>query len=130
MTRKAFILYAVIVSVVEELVLVAALLFVLPAVGVRLPLWAVIGVVVVMGAVSVVLTHLNLKAIVLRPKQSPDVGGRGRVVKVLDPHGYVRIGNELWPAVCESCVVHTGSSVAVVRMDGLRLVVEPVDDET
>lgn len=129
MTRRAFLLYAVVVSALEELVLLAVLLVVLPAAGLHLPPWAVVALAVAMAVNSVVLTRVNLRAIVLRPAKSPDVGIQAQVVNVLDPRGYVRVGNELWPAVCESGMVDRGTKVTVVRMDGLRLVVEPVVDE-
>jgi len=126
---RAFLVYAVAVSLIEQAVLLVVLLLVLPAVGVVVPVWGVGLSVAVLGTVSVVLTRLNLKTIGLRPAKSPDIGVRARVVRALEPRGYVRVGNELWPAVCESGRVENGGQVTVVRMDGLRLVVEPAGDE-
>lgn len=129
MKTRAFLVYAVAVSLIEQAVLLVVLLLVLPAVGVVVPVWGVGLSVAVLGTVSVVLTRLNLKTIGLRPAKSPDIGVRARVVRALEPRGYVRVGNELWPAVCESGRVENGGQVTVVRMDGLRLVVEPAGDE-
>jgi len=81
----------------------------------------------ILAATSIVLTHLNLKAIARRPIRSPDVGVRAIVVRSLAPKGYVRVGNELWPALCETASGERGREVAVVRMEGLRLIVAPGD---
>ena len=127
MSRRSFLVYAVFVSLLEQAVLLAVLLLALPAVGVVLPAWSIVLIVLIMAGTSVVLTWLNLKAIGLRPSRYPDVGVHARVVRDLAPRGYVRVGNELWPATCESGPLETGVDVRVTRMDGLRLVVEPVD---
>ncbi|MCK9356683.1 MAG: hypothetical protein M0R22_06015, partial [Dehalococcoidia bacterium] len=57
-----------------------------------------------------------------------DVGLNAVVVRSLTPEGYVRVGNELWPARCETGHVARGRRVSIVRMDRLRLVVEPADE--
>lgn len=129
MNARPFLVYAVVVSLLEEAALVGFLLLVLPRVGLVVPAWGVIVAVLVMAATSAVLTWLNLKALVLKPARSPDVGVRGRVVKALAPRGYVRVGNELWSAECGNGTVAVGERVIVTRMDGFRLVVEPVKDD-
>jgi membrane protein implicated in regulation of membrane protease activity len=126
---RAFLVYAIVTSLAEQAGLLVVLLLVLPSVGVVVPRWGVILAVAVLGTVSVVLTWLNLRAIRLKPACSPDVGVYGRVVKTLAPRGYVRVGNELWPAASESGVVESGAQVVVVRMEGLRLVVERADEQ-
>ena len=129
MKTRAFLVYSIVVSLLQQVALLVVLLLVLPSVGVVLPPWGVILAVVVLGTVSVVLTRLNLRAIGLKPACSPDVGVYGRVVKTLAPRGYVRVGNELWPAASESGVIESGAQVIVVRMEGLRLVVEHAEDQ-
>jgi membrane protein implicated in regulation of membrane protease activity len=130
MKPRAFLIYAIVVSLLEQVAVLTVMLVILPSVGIIVPAWAVILVAGSLATVSVVLTRWNLKAVGLAPVRSPDVGVYARVVKTLEPRGYVRVGNELWPAVCESCVVEHGARVKVIRMDGLRLVVEPTEDET
>ena len=129
MKTRAFVVYSVVMSLLDQVVLLFVLLVVLPAVGLTVPRSGIVLGVVVLAVVSVVLTWLNLKAVGLKTTRSPDVGVRGRVVKTLAPGGYVRVGNELWPAVCETGRVESGESVTVVRMDGLRLVVERATEE-
>ena len=128
MRRRAFLVYALVTSLLEMAVLLTVLLWVLPSAGVVVPPVFTIAAVSALATTSLVLTHLNLKAIARRPVRSPDVGVRAVVVRPLAPKGYVRVGNELWPALCETSHVERGSEVTVVRMDGLRLVVAPVDE--
>jgi len=128
MRSRAFLAYAIVTSLLELAALLAVLLWVLPAAGLVVPRGFVILSTVILTAVSVVLTCLNFKAIRLRPVRSPDVGADAVVVRSLTPEGYVRVGNELWPARCETGHVARGRKVSVVRMDRLRLVVEPADE--
>jgi len=128
MKRRAFLVYAVVTSILEMAVLLAVLLWVLPSLGLLIPRPFTVLAASLLAASSIVFTHLNLKAIARRPVRSPDVGVRAVVVRSLAPKGYVRVGNELWPALCETSQVERGREVAVVRMDGLRLIVAPVDD--
>ncbi len=117
-----------VVSLLQQAALLVVLLLILPEVGVAVPAWGIVVAALALAGLQVTLTWLNVKSIVLRPTLSPDVGVRGRVVKALAPRGYVRVGNELWPAVSESGAVAVGVDVMVTRMEGLRLVVEPVAD--
>jgi membrane protein implicated in regulation of membrane protease activity len=126
LNTRSFLLYAIVVSLIEQAVLLAVLLVLLPAVGLALPVWAVVGIVLALATVSVVLTRLNLRAIGLKPARSPDVGVRGKVVRALEPRGYVRVGNELWPATTEGESLPPGREVTVRRMDGLLLIVDAV----
>ncbi len=82
---RAFLVYAVVVSVLELALLLAVLLLVLPALGLKVPDWAVALIATGMTLMSVILTKLNLRAIGIRPSRSPDVGVRAQVVKALEP---------------------------------------------
>ena len=108
--------------------MLVVLLWVLPSVGIAVPPFAVATAAALLAATSVVLTRLNLRAVGLKPSRSPDVGVYGMAVRTLDPRGYVRVGNELWPALSERGSVVSGTLVVVVRMEGFRLVVQPADE--
>jgi membrane-bound ClpP family serine protease len=126
---RPFLVYAIATSLLEQAALLVVLLIVLPEFGVVAPAWFVVAAALALVAVSVGLTRLNLKAIALRPACSPDVGVRGRVVRALMPRGYVRVGNELWPAVSEGGSIAAGAPVVVTRMERFRLVVAPAADD-
>ncbi len=124
MKGRSFLVYAISVSLVEQAILLVVLLLILPAAGIVVPVWGVILAVVILATVSVVLTRLNLRTLALKGSHSPDVGVHGRVVKALDPRGYVRIGNELWAAKSEGEPLTEGQEVKVLRMESLLLIVE------
>ncbi len=128
MKSRAFLVSAVVTSLLELGALLAVLLWVLPSAGIVVPRGFVVLVTAILTAVSTVLTYLNLKAIRLRPVRSPDVGVLAVVVRSLTPEGYVRVGNELWLARCETEHVARGRKVSIVRIDRLRLVVKPADE--
>lgn len=59
------------------------------------------------------------------------VGRTGTVERDLAPHGYVRVGNELWrgEALPEHGPVASGRRVRVRSIDGLTLMVEPEPED-
>lgn len=128
MRGRSFLVYAIAVSVLEQVLLLLVLLVILPLAGIAVPIWFVVLCMAILGTVSVVLTRLNLRTVGLKVTRSPDVGMRGRVVKALTPRGYVRVGGELWAATSEGEYITEGQEVQVRRMEGLRLYVAPVDE--
>ncbi len=128
MKGRSFLAYAVVISLLEQVVLLFVLLWVLPQFGIVVPLWLVISAAALLAVISIVLTRLNVRTLALKVLHSPGVGTYGRVVTPLAPRGYVRIGNELWPAIAEGEALSEGQGVRVVRMRYLRLIVEAVDD--
>jgi membrane-bound ClpP family serine protease len=57
-------------------------------------------------------------------------GASGVAREILDPGGYVRVGSELWKARVfpEREPVPAGTAIRVIELQGLELIVEPVDD--
>jgi membrane protein implicated in regulation of membrane protease activity len=57
------------------------------------------------------------------------VGERGVAEGAIDPEGWVRVGPELWRARRrrDAAPIAAGRAVRVVAVDGLELVVEPLD---
>ncbi len=52
------------------------------------------------------------------------IGARGVAIERLGPDGRVRVGDEIWNAVCET-PVNPGAEVEITGVDGLRLRVRP-----
>ncbi|MBN1855717.1 MAG: NfeD family protein [Dehalococcoidia bacterium] len=129
MKGRGFLAYAVFMSVLEEVALLGLCLWLLPALGIRVPLWLVVTLAVIVGGYSIVLTRLNLRSLGRRPVTSPDIGLRARVVTSLEPDGYVRVGNELWSATSEGASLEKGRHVTIVRIEGMRVFVKPESDE-
>jgi membrane-bound ClpP family serine protease len=120
---RSFLVYAIVVSLTEQVVLFVLTLWVLPSIGIAVPSWLIATLSLVLGGQSVVLTWVNLKTLNRRPLFSPDTGARARAVGRLEPTGYVRVENELWAAVSDGPAVESGETVVVLRREGMRLVV-------
>ena len=127
MRGKPFLVYAIVLSLAEQAVLLFVLLWLLPRVGLEVPAWAVVLLAASLAAYSVVLTRLNYRALNQIPIQSPAIGAHGRVVQTLNPRGYVKLGNELWSAEVEGRHLVQGEEVVVLRVAGLLLTVAPVE---
>ena len=100
MRTRLFTLYSIVITLLEEAALVVIVLLVLPEVGISIPLWGLIALVVASGVLSYVLYRLGKKALARRPLVALEdlIGSRGEVVEPLVPQGYVRIRGELWKA--------------------------------
>jgi hypothetical protein len=57
------------------------------------------------------------------------LGRAGVAVCDLDPDGVVQVASEEWSARSEGGTIAKGTAVRVIRVDGLRLVVEPAGEE-
>jgi len=125
MKYKRYTAYVIITTMLEETVLVAAVLWLLPRFGINIPLWGLILMMIALGIYACVTYRLGKKALDKKPIFSPDVGKRGRAVTPISPTGYVRINGELWRASCSSSI-GAGEEIAVVGMEGMTLLISPV----
>ena len=119
---------AVVTTVLEEVVLVAVVLWGLPELDIYIPLWGLIAIMVIWAANAVIFYRIGSRALRRRPVSGlgSAVGSRGKVISPLAPDGVVRIGDELWEARSLTGTLEVGEEVAVVEQDGLKLVVEAV----
>ena len=122
---NARLIVAIISTMLEEAALAVIVLFGLPELGVEIPLAGLIALMVAWLAVSVIIYRIGSRALRQKPLEKlPDmVGSRGKVVSPLAPEGLIRIEGELWVAKSASGKMNLGNKVAVVKQDGLRLVV-------
>jgi membrane-bound serine protease (ClpP class) len=122
---RARLALAIFTTTLEEIAIYCICRWVLPEFDIRLPVAAVVGIMVAWGIFSVSLFVLTSN--VLR-KQIPTglpsmVGTRGRVTSALSPEGMVRIKGELWVAKSKAGPIKVGEEIEVVEEDGLNLVV-------
>ena len=124
---------AVVSSILEQTALVIIVLWGLPRIGVEMPLWGSITLLVFVmagwGTWSVIIYRKGSQALKLKPVIGlPDmIGSRGEVVRPLTPQGLVKIRGELWVAEAESGEVNPDREVVVVGQDRLKLVVRESD---
>ncbi len=120
---------AIISTILEEIAIVVIVLLGLPRLGIQIPLWGLIALMVVWGAYSVTTYRIGSRALRRKPLLNlPDmVGSKGKVVSPLAPEGLVRIKGELWVAKSASDEIEPGEEVTVVGQDRLKLVVQGSD---
>jgi len=127
MKGRKYTAYAITTSLLEELALVAVVLWLLPGIGINIPLWGLILLMIALGAYSYMTYKLEKKALDKKPIILPDIGSRGKVTTPLTPRGYVRIGAELWKASSTDSSIDAGEKVVVIGMQGMTLLVAPFD---
>lgn len=112
-------------TVLEEMVIAVIMLLGLPLLGVRIPSWGTIAIMVVWAGYSTFTHLLGARALgrehlVGLPNM---VGARGQVVSPLNPEGLVRIKGELWVAKSGGGELKQGTGVIVVAQERLKLIV-------
>ena len=111
----------------EEAILVAVVLWLLPQFNVNLPLW-VLGILIVALAIySYIMYRVGRSTFLIRPKVAAEaiIGNEGKVTKRLAPEGYVKVQGVLWKATCVESELEVDDEVVVVGIEGLRLIVSP-----
>ena len=120
---------AIVSTLLEEAALVAIFLVGLPQLGIELPLWVLIAVMVAWAALAAILYRTGSRALRRQPVVglSAMVGSKGRVVSPLEPEGIIIIGGELWRAKSAGHKIDVGDEVIVKGQDGIKLIVAKSD---
>ena len=111
----------------EESILVAAVLWLLPRLNIHVPLW-VLGILMVALAIySYVMYRVGRPTFLMRPKVAAEtiIGNEGKVTKRLAPDGYVKVQGVLWKATCTESELEIGDEVVVAGIESLKLIVSP-----
>lgn len=131
MKRPARTSLTILVVLLDEIILATIILFVLWRLGIHLPLWGVIALVVALGAIFLIL--YTLIAPVLKRKQVTGgegmLGLEGRVVTPLTPKGVIKVRGELWKAYSTGASISADEEVIVIGLEGLKLLVRCKDVE-
>lgn len=116
---------AVVSTTLEEVALAAAVLWGLPRLGIHIPLWILIIVMLSWGTYAIVTYRMGSRALRKKPVTGllNMVNSKGEVVSPLMPEGMVKIKGELWAAKSESGSMNPGEKITVVGQDRLKLVV-------
>jgi membrane protein implicated in regulation of membrane protease activity len=116
-------------SLLEQAALVAVVLWLLPKVAINIPLWGLILMMIALGLYNYITYRLGKKALDKKPMISPYIGSRGRTTTPVSPKGYVRVNGELWQASSNS-IIDSGEEIAVVGIEGMTLLVSPVQKDS
>ena len=111
----------------EEVVLVAIVLWLLPHFNINIPLWGLAILMVALAVYSYIMYRVGRPTFLIKPKVSAEaiIGNEGKVTKRLAPEGYVKIQGVLWKATCNEAELEIGDEVVVVDIEGLKLLVSP-----
>ena len=114
-------------GILEEGALVAIVLLGLPELGIVLPVWALVVMMVLLAVNNTLFYWIGGRAL-KKPHLPglPDmVGTVGVTVEELAPRGMVTIRGELWRAKTADAAIAARTSVLVTHQDGLLLQVRP-----
>ncbi|MBE0481314.1 MAG: NfeD family protein [Dehalococcoidia bacterium] len=129
--KKEYFIYTIVTTLIEEGVLAAVVLLVLPRFGLDLPLWLLIVLMAAWAVHSCIMYRLGAKAIARKPAVGAEtlLGARGKTTTPLTPEGYLRIGSELWRARSTAGNIDEGCEVIIREISGLTLHVMPPESE-
>jgi membrane-bound ClpP family serine protease len=116
---------AIITSLLDEIIIIALILWGLPRLGIRIPWYGTVLIVAGFAAFAVLLYRAGSRSLMKQPVPGLTnmVGVKGRVVSPLTPEGYVKIKGELWESRAENGHIEAGIDVIVTQQDGLKLTV-------
>ena len=125
MSANLRLILAIITSLLDEAIIIAVILWVLPQFGIKLsPVWLVV---IAVGFVifAVVAFRMGTRALGRKPLigLTSMIGMQGNVTSPLTPEGFVKIKGELWRARAESGEIDSGAEVVVVGQEKLKLTV-------
>jgi membrane-bound ClpP family serine protease len=126
---NTILVWRIITSLLEQAILVAIVLWVLPLIDINLPLWALAPATIVLQAYNIFSYRKSIHALRAQPiaGMTNMVGIQGETVSTLTPDGLVKIRGELWAATAANGNIVNGRSVTVVEQSGLKLVVREID---
>jgi membrane-bound ClpP family serine protease len=112
-------LLMVVISMVDEAVILAVILIVLSLLGIHLPIWLIL-------LISLAFLLLTF-AIYLLLKKTPQlgfenvIGMEGRAVDTFERSGTVRIKGTLWSVDSDGEKIEAGAEIKVIGQTGLKL---------
>ncbi len=118
-----YMVQAIVGTMLEEAILVAIVLWVLPYFDIYIPLWVLAVLMVALAIMGYVSYRIGKPTFLLKPRVTPEIGSEGKVVKPLAPEGYVKVHGVLWKATCFESGLEAGDEVEVVGIEGLKLIV-------
>ena len=117
--------WRIISGIAEETVLAVVVLWVLPRMGINVPVWLLVLAMIVMAGYGVFTYRKSRRALLAPPVAglASLVGEKGRALSALAPSGTVRVSGETWAAESAGGNIEPGGRVVVVSQDRLRLTV-------
>ncbi len=121
---------AIITNLLDEAVIVAAIIFGLPRLGIDIPLWGIILICTAFLAYAVIFYKIGSDVLKKKPLLFFGYGGRrGADGRTVESDGFIRAASELWEARAEQGTIPPGTQIIVVSQNGLKLVVRPLSTD-
>ena len=114
-------LLTIIISLVDEAIIIFVLFFVLSRFGIEMPIWLIITLVLIFS----VITYVVYRALKKSPLLGFDnmIGKSGIAINKIARKGTIKIGGELWAAKTDRDNIEKGEEVTVIGQAGLKLTV-------
>jgi len=122
---KGYIVYSIVTGLLEEAALAAVVLWLLPLLGVNIPIWGLILLMVAYGVKEGITYRIGARALRRKPVVSLKgmVGCRGEAATPLAPDGYVQVQGELWRALSTGPNINKDDEIVIVEVRRLTLFV-------
>ena len=123
-TKKAWLI--VLVSLIDDIIILAVVFGVLWYFKVKLPLWAIITIGLALGTFIFVRTWVVLPSLRRKKVTGAEgmIGLAGEVVESLMPNGVIKVGGEYWRAKSLDGDIETGEDVEILGINRLKLEVK------
>ena len=130
-TKKGYTVYTIATTLAEEVALVVIWFWVLPKLGISIPWWVLVLIMVALAAYTYITYRLCMRALYRKTLVGLEtiIGSEGKATCRVAPKGYVRVQGELWKAVSKDAHVGEGEEIIVVGLDNNTLLVIPLCEE-
>lgn len=116
---NARLILILIVSLIDEAIIILIIFFLLSLFDIEMPLWLIITLVLVLSALTLVVYRALSKKPLLGFESM--IGKSGLTVGPIARKGTIRIGNELWQSETDNEYIEAGVEVIVIGQTGLKL---------
>ena len=125
MKGRGYIIYSIITTVLQAIAAAGIVLWMLPVLGVHIPLWGLGLLMAAIGAWGVIGYKLSRDIVNTEPKtpSTAMIGYKGKVTTILDPEGVVRVRGELWKAITNHATIEKNEPIIVEGIEGMILFV-------
>jgi membrane-bound ClpP family serine protease len=123
---------AIATTILEEAAIFVVGLWGLPKIGVNIPLWGILLIMIVWVTYGTITYKAGTQALKQRHPTGlmNMVGIKGEVTSPLKPEGMVKVNGELWKARTENGNLAAGEQIIVVGQERLTLVVKKEESST
>ncbi len=132
MSKRAYVMFNIVMGLLKGTVLAAIVLWLLPLWGIDIPIWGLMIIVVAFLIYEIITFRLGKKALERKPViwSEAIVGCCGKATTPLTPGGYVQVEGELWRALSIDTNINEGDDIVVVELDRLTLNVALLSETT